>query len=230
MHLVFCLIHSVKIKFSRIFNSKFSNCEEDDSEYLELNWKAITDTVVESMPVLNDDLENSDINESEHYVIDKIVPINDQQEQNDIMIIIPETCDIATRYFAGYCYFKTFSKMRSVCQKCIQEVSKDKSTIHITEVLLKLKEYDSSKEKPLLLWPSEKYFQISHTHVEVFLKYFKENAFTSNIRQNILQKCIEATNINFPDWFKSTDDCYTHRLDTANFLIIVLLWKNCKGH
>lgn len=230
-----CLFAKVlSIRF--LFHSKFANCEDDDDELLAIDWSTILqDQANETiMSIATDDKSVIDFSE--------LISVEDQDSDKENMnsementfrfsAKVPDITDVSTRYFAGYCFFKSIKRFGQVCQRCIQDKCKTSSvssSFEMSEVFLKLKQFENSKEENILMWPSDKFFNICQIHVKIFAKYFEECPFVSNVKQHIVERCRTITNLMFDDWFDPSHPCYQHRLYILDILIIVLLWKNCK--
>jgi hypothetical protein len=76
--------------------------------------------------------------------------------------------------------------------------------------------------------PSDEFLKLCRLHVEIFTTFFNAKPESANIREAIVSQIINITNVHHPEWFSETDICYHHRLQVTNFLVIILLWKNCK--
>lgn len=227
-----CLFAKVlSIRF--LFHSKFSNCEEDGDELLRIDW----DTILKHqshepvMSIATDDKDFIDVSELiSADDLDSEKENMDPEETCTFSAKIPDITDLSTRYFAGYCFFKSVKRFGQVCQRCVQDNCKTSvsNTIEMSEVFIKLKEFEHSKEGNILMWPTEKYFNICQTYVKIFTKYFEERPFVSNVKQHIVERCKTITNLMSGDWFDENHPCYPHRLYILDIFIVVLLWKNCK--
>lgn len=224
-----CLFAKIlSIKF--LFKSKFANCEDDEDEALQVDWSAVLQKSSEESVIILEperlplvDLTDT-INNIENCCESE--PLIDDESR--VSVTVPDFTDISTRYFAGYCYFKAMKNMVEPCEICQQSLCRTDKTFSASEILIKLKAYESSDGRPVLIWPSEQYFQVCKLHVSIFKKYFDSCPSLSYVRRNIVQRCITITNLYFNDWFQQGNSCSTHRLNILDSLITILLWKHCK--
>lgn len=88
-------------------------------------------------------------------------------------------------------------------------------------------ENDFSSTGQYLQSPSDLFFEISTLQILIYAEFFAKKLYIKNIKNEIVNKCIETTQSKYPDWFDMSNPCYEHRLKVLDFLVLVLLRKNC---
>lgn len=109
-------------------------------------------------------------------------------------------------------------------------MSKSKvESVLLSEKLIMLKNYFDVSDFTGLSNISDQFFKICRLHILIFANFFKKHSHINNIKETIKKMCIDATNDHnqFKDWFSDNNNCKSHRLIALDFLILVLLRKNC---
>lgn len=214
---IFAKILSIKL----LFSSKFSNCETDDDETIEIDWKAVFEIshVLDNSGNPNEELSNSmQLHEEENF-LEENIPNTTQK------VISPS--DVGARYFAGYCYLKTIKQFQQPCAKCSLEMTQGHSlNTDLSTILIQLKQYtcNNISDTSGLISPSEIFYCASLKQINIFTRIFNEKPHITAIRKFMLDTCINLQN----EWFCPLDACFNHRINILHFMLLVLLRKNCK--
>lgn len=206
------------VSLKLLFSSKFSNCEDDGEDILNIDWQALLD---EDMS--KNQYDSGALNE---LCLNPVTSVSENPMDSEIISEDYEINSAAIRYFAGYCYLKTVKNIGMVCEECCNQMTQPESGRNGTsEMLIILKQYKTIGEEGGLIKPTDKFFEICKKHVEIFTKIYKNRPYIRNLRKLIVDTCIDD---HFStDWFDKTHPCYDHRVKTLDFFILVLLRKNC---
>lgn len=209
------------ISLNLLFASKFSNCEKDSDEILDVDWSAVVNTTFEK-PILDINTAKTEAKLSPDF--DMIICF-DSDERPSVSNTIKS---MSIRYFAGYCIYKLFKSMKEPCRNCSQTLLKtDKTLTENSEFLMHHKVYSNSESDfGKLFPPSNIFFEICKLQINVFENIYIKSPEIINIKSKIISLCITKTDSFNPEWFKDPI-CSKHRLDALSFMILVLLRKNC---
>lgn len=208
---LFAKIMSIKL----LFTSKFSNCDNDEDEILDIDWNTICDGHVSK--------ENSTT--VLHSISEEVMEESEFENEEKLNV-----SDAATTYFAGYCYLKTVKSLGKICDQCKTEMTSKllEEDENISKILIKLKQYENLPPDSGLITPSEKFFNICKDHVQIFSRIYLSAPHILNLRKTIVEHCIEHTRKIYPDWFHENNKCFDHHIKAVEFFILVLLRKHCK--
>lgn len=208
------------ISLKLLFTSEFSNCENDTDEYITVDWEAVLNDETNSQPCESESFINdfSELNDEDGLILDDSTNLT----QNLC------TSDIAVKYFAGYCYRKLMNTLKTPCEECTNAMVDTSSSVKLSNILIEMKQYSNCPDDKKLIRPSDLFFQICLNQVNIFWKLFKEKPTLKNFKSIILDKCIEDTNMKYPEWFDQNHQCYNHHLKILDFMLLVLIRKNCK--
>ena len=135
--------------------------------------------------------------------------------------------DPAKRYFVGYAILKIIIN-RLNCSRCSQFMNKETEYCQLpSEELIKQKNYGRERNEMYLQLPNDYFFEICKLHFEIFEIYFDNYLHFRDIKSKIVNHCIQATEEKFNGWFDASNQCFEYRKKIADFLILVLLRKNC---
>lgn len=213
------------------YASNLKNCESDDDEYVQ---HAVQIDVESSTTLsINNDSEPTTSEAEPHERAVETV------DESSITLL-----EASKRYFSGYVAFKQLK--RTPCPDCsnvmIMSENNDAypcSLKNDSELLIFHKNYFVSSDFGGLIPPSDHYFNLCSLHIDIFAKFFKNHAENNKIKATIVNMCIDESNSNneFQNWFNLTNDCTVnnncdndcaeHRIKTLDFIILVLLRKNC---
>lgn len=219
----FSQLYAKLISIKLLFSSKFSNCEDDNDEILAVDWSAVLECNTDSNK--NVDNTNTRISEAVPSVSGHNAQLLANQNEFHSGEII-DILDVATAYFTGYCVYKLLINLKDPCLKCMMDmVEENPDCSDLRLILFKFKQFEECRD---LIKPSKHFNELCQSHIEIFTSIFKKSPHNKNIKQYIKDKCIEHTHLLDPDWFDSTNSCYSHRVQVLDFMILVLLRKNCK--
>lgn len=210
--------------------SSLSNSEIDDDVILD--WDEIRTDILNgenSSDGTSLTSENTDTNSSDKKTVtfkhtSDILNTDRFEKVTEIPISWP-----SIRYFAGYVLFKM--QQRIPCNSCKQIMVKNENLMYApSELLIHYKNY--SKENGDfggLLPPTDVFFEICELHVTIFDQFFQSNAHVKNLKQKLVEMCINETEKNnkFEFWFDKNNNCHAHRVAILDFLLLVLIRKSC---
>lgn len=214
---------------SNYANSSFA-VEEDLNEELEslkqiLAEEIITD-VDENAPELlaaipDSPMEKIDFTETDEIdlsYLQSIFELEDSELPEKIQIE-----DLSISYFIGYVSHKILNKIK--CDNCIQTLTKTRYMQLPRDYLINYKQFTETNGG--LKYPSNEYFEVSRLQIINFSKTFKNKFHYRNIKSMYFKESIEIANHFFPEWYSDNNPCKDHRLKVLDFLLLVLIRKNC---
>lgn len=137
----------------------------------------------------------------------------------------PSTEHAAVSYYIGYIEMKCTN--RSKCTSCIDGLTKAKQHCTAVDELITKKSYKPDKIGGLKL-PSTTFYDICCLQICFFKSTFDKLYHTKNLKAAYVKKLMALTTLNYPDWFDEQNKCFEHRVQILNFLVLVLIRKNCK--
>lgn len=212
---------------AKIMNAKFifattsSNCEPDgtkclneSSESFQKEKTEITNFIKEIEPAAE---ESNDFEEDNEISGDFSFLQSFSEIKNDDAQIA------SIRYFVGYVLFKCLPKIN--CEQCTIRLIKQLSIneeVQPSEYLIAAKKYNKCN----LQNPSDYFLEVCTFHISIFQQIFKKSVHERNLKQKILNLCIQETNnsIKYSSYFK--DGCEPHKVQILDFLLLVLIRKN----
>lgn len=211
-------------------NTDLTNCLNDGDEILDSNGMMndflyddnsssnvnMTGSIESAQNILNADLD-------EYEDLDQVIMAADLEYEID------KFDDSATKYFLGYVAYKMLNKFK--CEICKANYIKSTETIIMkSEHFMFYKNYTNNSDFGSLHPPSEKLFEISKSHINLFANIFKCKPHIKNIKKHICEVCINYTKekTKFNEWFSDTNPCYDHNIKFLNFLMLVLIRKHSK--
>ena len=216
---------SMKFITSSIIINK--NCENDDD--LLLDW----DNIGEENSNQGNNACNNDEQNDQYYqlIIDVLAKVTTELEIISTDQFSEHTTDIsenAKRYFIGYSIFKV-AMNKYDCKDCQSVMIKNRTELLSlpSEFLITNKNYGTDFEKMALQPPSDKLFAICSAHFKIFDNFFKNQLHILNLKRATVETCMQATNKQDPEWFSEKHPCFLHRKALLDFMILVLLRKNC---
>lgn len=215
------------------YTTNITNCESDDEEFLH---HAVTQIIQDQENNCDENLQNyldympvysNQYGDSNGSNANKI-PIESTNELEDPSFSLQ---DSSIRFFTGYVVFKLFKRVKcSICSQNMEKTPNDSYTE--SELHLFNKTISGEWNNTNLRWPSDKFFEICKLHVSIFSNFINtnNNSTVNNIRSTLINLCVDATNNSkFNNWFRETEgsDCKSHHKLALEFLLLVLLRKNC---
>lgn len=162
-----------------------------------------------------------------------------EEINNDDKITSPEICDLPSNedmesviadssaaYFIGYVE-NWFSK-KVDCNSCRTYLTKLNESDVYRDFFIKQKNYENTIVG--LKTPSDVFFDVCTVQINYFSRNFKNCIHIRNIKSTFKSNLIDETNKHFQFWFDTSSECYDHRLQILDFLILVLIRKNCYWH
>lgn len=232
-------VYEFKYIIAKLMSMKFvnivspnQNCENDDDLMLEWldnpdlkkcpNSSEAKDSASPDYPCIIADTQNitEDISEENILTEVSLLPSSATEEAFSL-----ETN--AKRYYVGYSIFTVIFK-RLKCNLCASTMVKTNTDLSLnSEQLILQKDYKKRTDSLVLKCPSDYFFSICEIHFHIYQKIFNNYLHTSDIKKKIIQLCINKTNEVYPEWFSEKCPCLEHKKAILNFLILVLLRKNC---
>lgn len=213
-----------KLMSMKIVTSSFNkNCEDDD-DYI-FDWKACEiGSECEALCAQSNSKSTLDIAQ----LLKEIPEEVDNTENNSLQKIFSDEFLVKTaakRYFVGYAISKVIIN-RLGCENCLLETTKKGENSALpSEAFILSKNYSS--DTVYLQLPSDSFMEICMQHFEVYETIFKNHMHICNIKKTIFDACMLKTKDTNPEWFSETDCCFEHRKAILDFLLLVLLRKNC---
>lgn len=137
-----------------------------------------------------------------------------------------QTDDISSNsimYYSGYIAYKMKNNIQfENCENATIDV--DNILDMPNEYFIGFKSYNSATFSGLKC-PTNTFFSFCSTQIEVFKRFFKLNIYKDSIKQHLVCKAIEETNIKFLEWFSG--ECREHEIQILDFLMLVLIRKTC---
>lgn len=212
-------IVSVKL----IYSSKFGNCEEDDTDNLLLDWNAVVNPVNEQVTNFEENNETHKQSEMEPNL--ETLTLTEENSELASTSFENSISDNATMYFAGYVLSQNFKKSPfdncEICKSCMSSNTTDLS--RSSEWLVYYKNFSNTSDFGALIIPTEEFFQVCKTQVQIFKEFFENSAHHENIIKTLVNICSNK----LENWYQCDHHCYAHRIKILEFFLLVLLRKNC---
>ena len=77
--------------------------------------------------------------------------------------------------------------------------------------------------QPSVRAPNDTFFKMCLSHFLIFEEIFSQTPHIENLKRVIMNRCVG----DFLNWYDPQNPCAAHRLELLEFMMIVLLRKNC---
>lgn len=206
-----------KIVSMRILSFDFEtkNCETDNDLMLEY--------VKESFITEDNDFQPELENSEQIKRVDK-VPNEDEFVEKIINPKHKSNFEGIQRYVLGFSIFRKVKCLN--CANIMKKVAY--SDCEQSEVFIREKDFSSSSDEPFLTNPSDYFLSVFKVQYDAFTRFFPQNMHKLKLKSTLLDKCMEATSIKFPEWFAKNNPCLDHRKTILDYILKVLIKKNAK--
>ena len=204
-----------------LYASKYGNCEDDCNEMLQLDWKAVVAEEGTQDIYFLQESQNStqccsgSISLEENYIEIENLVSNTTEESSTSTL-----SDNASRYFSGYIVHNKLKRgIGKNCNACESDMLQENVLDTPSELLIQFKNYNQFALKA----PNEPFFQMCKSHIQTFDKIFSSKSHIEGLKEKIVSECTEK----YSSWYTPTSPCFAHRTEILNFMILVLIRKNC---
>lgn len=130
---------------------------------------------------------------------------------------------------SGYIIYKFIKKYNCLNSEKILLRPNSENIVLSSEIFLFHKNYVTESELFKLKAPSEFFFQLVEIQIKSFEQFYNKNCYIKNLKKIFIYVCKENTNLisKFKEWFSSNHLCNEHRIFLLDFLILLLIRKNC---
>jgi len=207
-----------------IAKSDFSNCENDYEDLVQ----------VEKQVFQKEDDHQTE--EESICISDNIEQSTEVSDEDDILNCIESNPNelfvekVSLRYFAGF-ILKKFSSSTN-CLECINVMKRSEEIISLekeSERFIFFKNYSKSSDFGSLNAPTDYFFELCQIHINIFNRIINTRPEMKNIKNHMIEECVEKTNRSskFSTWFSNQNPCLQHHLHILNYMLTILLRKNC---
>lgn len=95
-----------------------------------------------------------------------------------------------------------------------------------SELLTKYKCELSSKDITFCN-PTDQFFEVVYYNMQIYNISKQHILHIKNVKKHIVDLCIKYTNLKFNNYFDGNNECASHKLDILEYIIRILLRRNC---